>query len=372
MPATAVDVPVADPQRLDPAESAAITAAVADVLASGPLVLGPHVERFEHDFGRFLGGPEPTEVVGVGSGFDALVIALGVLELPAASTVLVPANDAGFAAGAVRAAGMLPAAVDSDPVSQLVQRESLEEALTPETRAVVVTHLHGVPVDVAPIVAWARERGLLVVEDAAQAHGAVSAGRSAGTLGDVATFSFYPTKNLGAVGDGGAVVTRDSMLAERARRLRQYGWGERFLVEARGGRNSRLDALQAAVLSARLPFLDDNNARRRAVVGRYREALAGTGAVVLGDGPGAVAHHAVVVHPERDRLVETLTSAGIGTAVHYPWLVTEMPGLEVAAAPLAGADAGRRHKVSLPCFPTLRDDEVDLVVTALERWGRAA
>ena len=369
MPTTTDTVPVADPLRLDAAESAAITEAVTGVLRAGPLVLGPHVDRFEQEFGSFLGGSEAVEVVGVGSGFDALVIALGGLELPEGSTVLVPANDAGFAAGAMRAAGLVPVPVDCDPVSQLVPLAALEEARTPETRAVVVTHLHGVPADVAPILAWCREHGLRLVEDAAQAHGAWVGHHRAGTLGDVATFSFYPTKNLGALGDGGAIVTRDRALAARARRLREYGWGERFRVEARGGRNSRLDALQAAVLTARLPFLDDNNARRRCVAARYREALAGTGAVVVGDGPGAVAHHAVVIHAERDRLVDALTRGGIGTSIHYPWLVTEMPGLELPAVPLRGADAGRRHKVSLPCFPTLRDDEVERVVAVLRDWG---
>ena len=363
-------IPVADPLRLDAAESAVIADAVAEVLKGGQLVLGAHVERFEQEFGAYVDEADPPEVVGVGNGSDALVIALTALELPAGCGVLVPANDGGYAAGAVRAAGLVPLATDTDPVTQLVDAVALEAALTPAVRAVVVTHIHGQPVDGEPIAAWCRERGLRLVEDAAQAHGALVGARRAGTLGDVATFSFYPTKNLGAVGDGGAVVTRDPGLATRARRLRQHGWGVRFRVEAAGGRNSRLDAIQAAVLTARLPFLEANNARRRTIVGHYRAALAGSGAAVLGDGPGAVAHHAVVVHPDRDRLVEALGRAGVGTSVHYPWLVTEMPGLEVAAAPMPGADRGRQHKVSLPCFPTLTETELDRVVAVLAEWGR--
>jgi dTDP-4-amino-4,6-dideoxygalactose transaminase len=363
-------VPVADPLRLDLAERAAISDAVAAVLETGPLVLGAHVERFEQEFGAHLDPSDAPEVVGVGNGSDALAIALTALALPGGCAVLVPANDGGFAAGAVRAAGLVPIATDVDLTTQLVDTAALDRAWTPAVRAVVVTHLHGQPVDAGPITAWCREHGLPLVEDAAQAHGAWVDGRRAGTVGDVATFSFYPTKNLGAVGDGGAVVTRDPDLAGRARRLRQYGWGERFRVDVAAGRNSRLDALQAAVLTARLPFLDDNNERRRAVVGRYRAALAGSDAVVLGDAPGAVAHHAVVVHPGRDRLVEVLARAGIGTSIHYPWLVTEMPGLAMTSAATPGADRGRRDKLSLPCFPTLAEAELDRVATALAEWGR--
>lgn len=366
-----VAVPLADPLRLDPDESAAVRAAVADVLDSGPLILGPHVERFERAFADYLAdGGRAREVVGVGNGSDALAIVLTALALPAQAEVLVAVNDGGFAAGASRSAGLVPVAVDVDEVTQLVDLGLLQQAWTPRTCAVVVTHLHGQPVDLTGILAWCRERGLLLVEDASQAHGATAAGVRVGMLGDAAAFSFYPTKNLGALGDAGAAVFADGILAERARRLRQYGWGERFRVETPGGRNSRLDAVQAAVLSARLPYLDENNARRRAVVERYRSALAGSDAVVLGDGPGAVAHHAVVVHPERDRLVAVLGAHGITTSIHYPWLVTEMEGLGMVDSPTPGAARGRDAKVSVPCFPTLTELEVDRVVTALDQWVR--
>jgi len=365
-------VPLADPLRLEANERSAVQDAVAQVLTHGPLVLGEWVERFEREFARFLAGDgRPPEVVGVGSGTDALVVGLAALDLPPGAVVLVPANDGGFAATAVRLVGLTPVATDADEVTQLVDVEALGAAMTPDVRAVVVTHLHGQAVDLASILAWCRERGLTLVEDAAQAHGATVAGRRVGTLADLATFSFYPTKNLGAFGDGGAVVTADTALADRLRRLRQYGWGERFRVEVAGGRNSRLDALQAAVLTARLSHLDRNNARRRDVVGRYREALSGTGAVILGDAPGAVAHHAVVVHPDRDGLVDALERQGIGTCVHYPWLIDEMPGLQMTPSHTPRADRGRRRKVSLPCFPTLTGSEVDQVEVALEGWARS-
>jgi dTDP-4-amino-4,6-dideoxygalactose transaminase len=365
-----VQVPLADPLRFFADEAAAIRSAVDQVLAGGSLVLGPRVEAFEEAFAAYLapGGPAPA-VVGVGSGTDALVIALLALDLPLGSAVLVPANDGGFSATAARGAGLVPVPVDADPVTQLVDLARLEAATGPLVRAAVVTHLHGQTVDLGPILAWCRQHGLLLVEDAAQAHGATLGDRRTGTLADAAAFSFYPTKNLGALGDGGAVVTADAQVAARARRLRQYGWDERFRTAVPHGRNSRLDALQASVLSARLPFLDDGNLRRRAIVGRYRAALGDSDAVVLGDAPGAVAHHAVVVHPDRDRLAAALARHDVVTAVHYPWLVTEMPGLGLEPVALPGADRGRRCTLSLPCFPTLTHAEIDRVSAALQEWG---
>jgi len=198
------------------------------------------------------------------------------------------------------------------------------------------------------------------VEDAAQAHGALDP-RSGSAA---AAYSFYPTKNLGAVGDGGAVAFTDPRHAERARRLRQYGWGERYRVELRGGRNSRLDSLQAAILSARLPFLDTRNARRRAISARYRAALAAADRL-HGDAATTVAHHAVVVSDDVEQLRRRLDDAGVDTAVHYPYLLQEMPGLGLPAVDTPGAAWIRDRMLSLPCFPELADDEVDLVCLAL-------
>jgi dTDP-4-amino-4,6-dideoxygalactose transaminase len=229
--------------------------------------------------------------------------------------------------------------------------------------ALVVTHLHGDAVPLEAVDRWRRERGLALVEDCAQAHGLRVGGRHVGTVGDAATYSFYPTKNLGAVGDGGAVAFADGGRAEAARRLRQYGWGERFRVDHPGGRNSRLDTLQAAVLSARLPFLDARNERRRAIANRLRDAL-GAGRI-HGDPESTVAHHAVLVTDARDAVREGLAAAGVGTAVHYPYLVQEMPGLAVRPAPTPEAAAVRERVLSLPCFPEQTDEEVDRVVAAL-------
>jgi dTDP-4-amino-4,6-dideoxygalactose transaminase len=182
-----------------------------------------------------------------------------------------------------------------------------------------------------------------------------------GLTGDAATYSFYPTKNLGAVGDAGAVLFADPASADRGRALRQYGWGDRFRVQLAGGRNSRLDPIQAAVLTARLPFLDQRNARRRRVAARYA-----THVELYGDPDTTVAHHAVALTDERDQLAAGLAARGVETAVHYPWLVTEMPGLRMAPATTPCAAQRRGRILSLPCFPELTDDEVDQVCGALE------
>ncbi|MCW2759934.1 MAG: hypothetical protein JWR85_135, partial [Marmoricola sp.] len=304
--------------------------------------------------------------VGVGNGTDALVVAMLALGLPTGSGVLVAADDGGYAATAARIAGLVPLAMDSGPAGPTA--ETAAAATEAGVSAVVVTHLHGDAVPLAELDRWRREQGLMMIEDCAQAQGLRVDGRHVGLAGEAATFSFYPTKNLGAIGDAGAVVLADRTHADRARALRQYGWGEPFRVELPGGRCSRLDPIQAAVLTARLPFLDQRNLRRREIAARYA-----THVELYGDRATTIAHHAVALtggRDERDRLGAALAELGVDTAVHYPWLVTEMEGLAMppAATPLAAA---RRERIlSLPCFPELTDDEVDQVSTALEKVVR--
>lgn len=353
----------ADPLRIADDERAALEAAAFAVMRRGPWVLGDWVEAFEDDFAAYLGGA--STVVGVGSGSDALVLALTVLDLPDGSDVLVPSNDGGYAAWAVRSVGLRPVAMDVDAGTQLVTLATAQEAMTSSASAVVVTHLHGGVADVRSIVAWCGAHGLRVVEDCAQAHGARLDDRLVGTWGDAAAFSFYPTKNLGALGDGGAVVVRDADHARRLRQLRTYGWGERFRIESAGGRNSRLDALQAAVLSARLPFLDGNNASRRAILDAYPST---DHISWLSLASGGVVHHAVALTEHRDDLARHLAEQGVSTAVHYPWLVSEMPGLAMDAAVTPAAAAGRDRTISVPCFPTMTAEEIDIVAGALSSW----
>jgi dTDP-4-amino-4,6-dideoxygalactose transaminase len=346
-----VTVPFAAPSRLWPDEAGAVRAAVESVLSGPSWVGGEPVATFEADFAAYLGAGD-REVVGVGNGTDALAVALGALGLHAGDGVLVADDEGGYAATAASQLGLRVRVMDVG----VIPKDASEVA------AVVVTHLHGDAVPLGALDAWRREHGLLLVEDCAQAHGLRVEGRHVGLVGDAATFSFYPTKNLGAVGDGGAVLL-SSDAASAARSLREYGWGERYRVERAGGRNSRLDTLQAAVLSARLPFLDARNERRRAIANRYRDHVP-----LLGDPVSTVAHHAVALLDDRsarDALRARLESLGIMTAVHYPWLVSEMPGLVVEGGPSPVAADRRDRMLSLPCFPEMADAEVDRVCEAL-------
>jgi dTDP-4-amino-4,6-dideoxygalactose transaminase len=345
---------------MDADEAAAVREAVERVLSDGPWILGAPVAAFEEDLARYAGH---HEVVGVANGTDALVIAFSALGLSPGAGVIVAAVEGGYAASAARLVGLDPRVVDVDPMTMGPTTQTLAAADLDGVEALVVTHLHGDAVPLGAIDAWRRDRGLTLVEDCAQAHGLRLDGRHVGTVGDAATYSFYPTKNLGAVGDGGAVAFTDGRHAEAARRLRQYGWGEHFRVDHPGGRNSRLDTLQAAILSARLPFLDARNERRRSVAGCLRDSI-GRGRL-HGDRDTTVAHHAVLVTDARDAVRDRLTAAGVGTAVHYPYLVQEMPGLSVRPAPTPSAGALRDRILSLPCFPELTDDEVDRVCDAL-------
>jgi aminotransferase EvaB len=357
-----VTVPLAAPARLAPEEASAVSSAVQSVLHGPSWVGGEPVAAFERDLAAYLGAPAGREVVGVGNGTDALAVAFGALGLGRGDGVLVADDEGGYAATAAAQLGLRVHVMDVDRRLGVPDAASAAAADAPELVALVVTHLHGDAVRLAELDAWRRERGLLLVEDCAQAHGLRVDGEHVGLVGDAATFSFYPTKNLGAVGDGGAVLLPGDA-AGRARELREYGWGERYRVDRPGGRNSRLDTLQAAVLSARLPFLDDRNARRRAIANRYREHL-----VLHGDPHTTVAHHAVALAEDRDRrdaLRARLHGVGIMSAVHYPWLVSEMPGLVVHGGPSPVAADRRDRMLSLPCFPEMTDAEVDRVLEAL-------
>ena len=271
--------------------------------------------------------------------------------------------------GGAKSLGLRVHLADVDPQTLLLSRASVEPALTtPGVDAVVVTHLYGLVADVEPIAALCRERGIALIEDCAQAAGAGRGGRRAGAFGDAATFSFYPTKNLAALGDGGAVVTDDDGIADRLRRLRQYGWETKYHVSLRGGRNSRLDELQAAVLRTRLGRLDRENERRREIVGRYSAALLPErGRFISGPGEEFVAHLAVALVEDRERVRTSLDAAGVGTDIHYPVGDHRQPAwaADYAAIQLPVTDDAVTRLLTLPCFPELTGDEVDHVCEAL-------
>ncbi|MCU1617279.1 MAG: DegT/DnrJ/EryC1/StrS aminotransferase [Frankiales bacterium] len=339
--------------------------AVLGVLRGGHYVHGVEHAAFERELADFLGVPH---VVGVGNGTDALEIALRAVGTTAGSEVVTAGNAGGYGAAAARAIGADVVVADVDPCTLLLDPASAGAACTDRTSAVIVTHLYGRAADVAAVRA-ALPPSVAIVEDCAQAIGARTAAGRCGSLGDVGTFSFYPTKNLGALGDGGAISCRTTDLADTVRSLRQYGWSERYLIGRGGGRNSRLDELQAAGLRAKLPHIEAWNARRREIVGAYAAAAEDTSFSFPGPGPGDVAHLAVGRHPRRNELAGRLAELGIATAVHFPVADHRQPGLEARTGPTGAAEAERScaEVLSLPCFAQLTDTEVEQVCDAIRR-----
>ena len=332
------------------------------MLDSGRYVHGPEHAAFEKELAAFLG---VAHCAGVASGTDALELALAALGCTPGDEVITAANAGGYTTAAARKLGCVVRYADVDSATLGLSRETVEAALTDATRAVVATHLYGQMCDVEGIVELCRSRSIAVIEDCAQAAGARRGGRRAGTFADAAAFSFYPTKNLAAIGDGGAVVTGDPGVDERVRALRQYGWSEKYRAEVAGGWNSRLDELQAAVLRLGLPRLDERNERRREIVSRYAEALpADAGRLVRSDGEDFVAHLAVIVAEDRDRLTEALGTAGIATDVHYPVADYDQPAWRTDVR-LPVTDHAVAHVLTVPCFPELTDEEVTAVCGAL-------
>jgi dTDP-4-amino-4,6-dideoxygalactose transaminase len=351
----------------------ALAAAADGIIRSGYFVLGPAVSEFEALFAGYCGVPH---CIGVANGTDALELALKGVGVAAGDRVAVAANAAMYGTSAVLAAGAEPVFVDIDDDSAAMDPARLREAVTshPDLKAVVVTHLYGRLAQVDALVAVAREAGIAVVEDCAQAHGARDAqGRMAGAFGDVASFSFYPTKNLGALGDGGAVVTADEDIAARVRRLRQYGWSAKYTNKETGGRNSRLDEIQAKMLSVMLPMLDGWNARRREIAHRYCTAIRHPD-IRLPPTPDQadVAHLFVVRSARRDALKAHLADAGVQTDIHYPLPDHRQPCFDGRFAhvelPVTERHAGT--VLTLPCFPELTDDEATRVIDACNRFGR--
>jgi dTDP-4-amino-4,6-dideoxygalactose transaminase len=343
-----------------------IEAAVTRVLERGWFILGEEVVAFEQEFATYCG---VRYAIGVGSGTEALHLALRAVGVGPGDEVITVANAGVPGVVAIEAAGGRPVFVDVYPATMNLDPARLSAAISPRSRAILPVHLYGRPADMDPIMEIARRHDLAVVEDCAQAHGASYRGRKVGSLGHVACFSFYPTKNLGAYGDGGAVVTDDPALADRLRLLRQYGWREQYRSEVRGV-NSRLDELQAAILRVKLRHLDAWNARRRALATRYRELLAGSDLVLPAELPdGVQVYHLFVVQtPQRDELRDHLRRAGIGTGIHYP-----IPAHLQAAYRDLGGQPGQlpvterlaREVLSLPLFPELTDAEVEQVVEAI-------
>ena len=337
---------------------------IARVLDGGAFVLGHESERFESDFANYCG---VNHAVGVGNGLDALVLILRGLGIGRGDEVIVPGHTFIATWLAVSQVGATIVPVDVDLATYNIDVAKAADAITPNTRAILAVHLYGRLADVEGLARLASRRNLALIEDSAQAHGAALGARRAGSFGTAAAFSFYPAKNLGALGDGGAITTNDEALADRVRRLRNYGSQVKYVHEAMGI-NSRLDELQAAVLGVKLVSLDAKNRRRREIARRYAAGLADAPDLVLPtaiDDSESVWHLYVVRHPRRGRLQDELTRNGIGTLIHYPTpphrqLAYAGTGLE--AAKLPHSDQAAAEVLSLPMWPEMTDDEVQMVI----------
>ena len=345
-----------------------IDAAVSRVLESGWYVLGPEVEAFEAEWATYC---EAKHAVGLANGLDALTLALRALDIGPGDEVIVPSNTYIATWLAVSNMGAKPVPVEPDAATYNLDPARIEAAITPATKALLPVHLYGQPADLDPVIAIARRHKLRVIEDAAQAHGARYKGRRIGAHGDIVCWSFYPGKNLGAMGDAGAITTNDAALAERVALLRNYGSREKYVNEE-AGVNSRLDPIQAAILRVKLGALDDWTERRRAIAATYTEALSDTGLVLphVPEWADPVWHLYVVRTSERDAFQARLSSAGIGTLIHYPI----PPHLQKAysgaghsqdAFPIANQLAG--EVVSLPIGPHLDTSSVDQIVTTIRK-----
>lgn len=357
-------VPFNDLSRTPPELAREVEAAVARVLASGWYVLGPEHEAFGGELADYLG---TRHVVLLGNGTDALELGLAALGVGTGDRVVTVANAGAYSTVAMRLLGATPLFADVAADTHLMTPETFEAALASAAerpRAVVVTHLYGAIADIEGIVAIARRHGIAVLEDCAQSLGARREGRLAGTVGDIATTSFYPTKNLGAIGDGGAVITDDPELADAVTRMRQYGWSSKYRIEFDHGRNSRLDELQAAVLRVRLPYLDSWNERRRAIHSTYEQA---TSSLVHSATEPFIAHLAVAVSTDRDGVRDRLKRAGVTTDVHYP--VPDhhqaFPNA-IGSVSLPVTEMLADQVFSLPMFPELTESEIDRVCAALQ------
>jgi len=367
-------IPQTDPRAGYLAQKAEIDAAIMQVLESGQYILGRAVERFESEFAAYLA---LAHGIGCASGTDALELALRACGIGEGHLVFTVSHTAVATVAAIERAGAKPVLVDIEPGGFAMDPAALDAALRdpPPGRpaAILPVHLYGEPADLAAIGEIARVQSLRVIEDCAQSHGAVYRRRPVGSFGDIACFSFYPTKNLGALGDAGIIATEDAALAEVAREIREYGWRERY-VSARSGINTRLDPVQAVVLSVKLPRLEADNERRQAIAARYDEGLAGLPIGLPRRRPetSPVFHQYVIRSKDRDRLREHLRAASIGTGMHYPVPVHLHPAYRsrVALGPtgLRNSEKAAGEILSLPIYPQLADDAVDRVIAEIRKF----
>ncbi len=362
--ASSIRVPLSDPARGWAELAPELGRALEQVVDAGAFILGDQVRAFEQEFAAYCG---VTDAVAVASGTDALTLALAGIGLEPGSDVITSALGSSATPTAIVRAGCRPAFVDIDPSTNNLDLDQVAARLTPRVGAILPVHLYGRPVAMSSLLALAAEHRVAVIEDACQAHGAEVMGRKVGALGTAGCFSFYPTKNLGAFGDGGAITCSDPALAARLRELRQYGWRERDRSEVLGF-NSRLDEIQAAFLRVKLPHLDRWNARRQQIAALYEQALTSLAGVrTPGLSDGHVFHLYAIRTGSRNMVRARLSTLGIGTGVHYPVALHMQPAFRSFAANirLPHAELASSEVLSLPIFPQLSDVEVEVVIGAL-------
>jgi dTDP-4-amino-4,6-dideoxygalactose transaminase len=370
-------IPQTDPRAGYLARRTAIDAAIARVLEGGIYIFGEEVEAFERRFADLIG---VAHAVGVASGTDAIELALRACGIGSGDLVFTVSHTAVATVAAIERAGATPVLIDVEPGTYTMAPRELSRMLQMLQRtshgrpaAVLPVHIYGQPADLSALADIAHAHGLRLIEDCAQSHGALYRGKPTGSFGDLACFSFYPTKNLGAIGDGGMVVTEDANLATTLRELREYGWRERY-ISARNGINSRLDAIQAAVLGVKLGFLASDNARRQAIADRYDAGLAGLGLALPARRPEAahVFHQYVIRVAQRDALRAHLRAAGISTGIHYPVPVHQQPAysdrLVCGPSGLGVTERAAPQILSLPIYPQLSVDAVDRVVAEIRAF----
>jgi len=359
-----MNIPLVDLKAQYAAIAPQIDAAIQRVLEETAFILGPQVEVFERDFATFCGA---KHCIGVASGTDALHLIFRALGIGPGDEVIMPAFTFVATALGIDLAGARPVLVDVRRDDALIDAEKVEAAITPRTKAILPVHLYGRCADMGALQAIADRHGLKVVEDAAQAHGATYQGRAAGSLGDAAGFSFYPGKNLGAYGDGGAITTNDDALSDRLHMLRNWGSRKKYHHEE-PGLNSRLDTLQAAVLSVKLAHLADWNDRRRRHAAAYTRMLASRDDLIRPvDRPDRepIYHLYVLRHRDRDAILARLHDRGIGAGIHYPFPVHKLGAFQHLAGPGAAfpeSDAWAAECLSLPLYPELDEEKISYVV----------
>ena len=360
----------ANPRMQYLARKGEIDEAVLRVLERGRYILGEEVKAFEDEFAAYIG---VAHGIGVGSGTEALHLALAACGIGPGDEVITVSHTAVATVAAIEQAGAKPVLVDIEPDFYTIDPCRIAAAVTPKTKAIIPVHLYGQPVDLDPILEIAGEHGLKVIEDCAQATGAIYKGKRVGSYGDLACFSFYPTKNLGAIGDGGMVVTDQPELARLVGLLREYGWAERSISHIPGV-NSRLDEVQAAILRVKLPYLDQDNTARARIAARYRAGLSDCDMILPNCRQDAshVYHQYVVRTPRRDALKQHLKDKGIAALIHYPVPVHLQPAYRGRLAGnhmLSKTERAAREVLSLPIYPELTEDDQEAVIEAVRAFA---